>query len=417
VRVCAYAAAFLGEKMESNKIITFPQLPNNSFNFARLDQVRGVAKHAPPKCVEKPWTFADPLPRSPKSVRVKGKYSDNLDISTLCDEIAERLRDDEREKFRQCALPHLRAHASSVDKIERDRAISRFMRCCEDFIDVDLIRIAQRTSECPNCGGEMDRLDAVESRALAHVADGTASNSGLIHCAGCKVQMVDTSPITNYGVSSNRLGGVFMSNAGSGDGAEGFDRAVVSDHSSYDDRDTFMRAWLAYHGRHNPKLPEDLFRRLDEYFTSIGMLTGEEYRAMPLCENRYGELVKKGTSVERLGNALKALKLPLYIDQFYIRHVYWGWPLPDATPFQERVFQNYDRTQRVYALIKGPRGSSLNAQYRLYQELRAAGHACDPHTFDLVTTEKIRETHEHIRKQMCELASRDGGVPIPFFPI
>lgn len=388
--------------------------------------VRRVAAPPPPK---KPWTIEDPIAGEGKSVRIRGQFSDDLDIPSLCEDIADRIPGDQLARFAEAVGDTLDEYKALMDESprsqgwasRRDAVVSEFLSVCEEFVEVDLVRIMTRRSLCPGCGLEMQRLDAVEANVVRGTPSecGVAHNTNMLYCSACNVEIVDRSPITNYGASSNRLGGVFLSGAGagSGDGGEGSERAVVSDHSSYNDLDTFTRAWLAYHGRHNPKLPSNLFQLLDEYFTKQGMKTGAEYRASPLITNRYGERVKEGTSVERMRDALKALEMPLYIDEFYIRHVYWGWPLPDATAFQELVFKNYDRTQRVFPLVKEARKSSLNAWYRLYQELRAAGHECHPHTFNLVTTDKIRQWHDRVRSKMCELANRDGGVEIPFFPI
>lgn len=292
-----------------------------------------------------------------------------------------------------------------------------------DFVSIEIIRLSKRVPTCPTCCCELEYIDAVEMNEMIGEQESTpagASAAALAICRMCKVARMDSTPIMNHNSSSGGtlgLGGTLScsSNGGGGDG-DG-ERAVVSDHCPYDDRDNFTKTWQAYHGMHNPKIPPDLFDRLDTFFVMNGLKTGEEYRAMPVVKNRYNEEIKAGTSVEWLSRALKELSIPLYIDQFYIRHVYWGWPLPNQLHLQEIVFKNYDRTQAVNKHIKKKRHSALNAWYRLYQELKGAGAGPEVHihTFNLVTTEKIRVEHDEIREDMCRLASLDGGPPIKFF--
>lgn len=272
-----------------------------------------------------------------------------------------------------------------------------------DQVEVDIICTPTQAKLCPSCNKPIQQRHG-ESRSV---------------CYQCNITMVDATPITVYSGSMNGLGGtsVGCSNNGSNATDGYFDTtSSSSDHTFGEERGNFQRAWDAVHGR-NAKIPEDTFTRLDAYFAREGGKTGEEIRKQPVIINMYGEEAKEGTSVEGLHKALKALRLSVYVDEFYIRHAYWGWPLPNAESVKERVFINYERMRRVYPMVEESRESSgLNAMYWMYQCLRGAGFKISPHLFNLVETPKIREWHERVCKRMCELASQDGDVPIPFFP-
>ena len=296
-------------------------------------------------------------------------------------------------------------------KTERDLAtLARYFRQCRFAgVTVDVLSELTYQRPCPACpGGQLERHDG----------------HGTVVCNVCRMSVVDNTPVVMYSGSMNGLGGTGPGcssgpTVGDGSGDFGSTSSSSGDHSSGEDRDNFTRAWLAMHGMQNPKLPPDLFEQLDAYFIRDGRPSGEQVRAQPVIINMYGEQAKEGTSVEALHTALKSFKLKqsCYADEFYIRHVYWGWPLPNAFHVRERVFRNYDRTRAVYPFVDGARESSPNASYWLYQELRAAGYEISDHLFSLVRTANILEWHDHIRRQMCILASQDGDEPIEFFPL
>jgi hypothetical protein len=338
-------------------------------------------------------------------MRLAGRHESGFDASVLegvltHPQVAAVLTESHRAKCLEIA--HRPGLADLVRTI-------RFFDCLEDEsrIVVDVIRVAVQKKTCPTCHVEF------------------ASGQGKLTCLECGEVVLDATPVTLFSGNMNGLGGTSIgcasnrSNDGGG-GAGDYDAGSCvssSENSNTDEHNTFRKAWDAMHGTHKPRLPVDFFDQLDVYFTRQGRPTGAQVRAQPVIINLYGEQAKEGTSVEALHRALKSLQLAFYADEFYIRYVYWGWPLPDASSVRERVFRNYERTRKVYPLIPGARETSkLNAWYWLYQELRGAGFEISPHLFNLVGTEKIREWHDRIREQMCILASQDGDEPIPFFP-
>ena len=345
------------------------------------------------------------------SPRLQGTYSDHLDCSALLAAVAGAPGLDPVYLERARALlPEL------VDPAK----IKRFLNALSDAgVVVDIVRIASRSRRCPSCGDD----DLIHIDNLGHAR---------LTCPSCSATVADEMPLTVYSGSMNGLGGTGAGCASAGPGESGTggggdgDNTITSssnEHSSSEDRDIFTKCWMCIHGEQNPKLPPDLFDRLDAYFARIGVPSGAEVRAQPVVVNMVGEQSKAGTSAELLHKAFKALQKDLkgqtnslYSDEFYVRHVYWGWPLPNARPFKERVFRNYARTAAVYDQIPGARATSLNAWFWLFQELRGAGFVISASLFNLPETGKIREWHVEIRKEMCRLASLDGDVPIPFFP-
>jgi hypothetical protein len=352
-------------------------------------------------------------------VRIMGSYNEDLDLYGIMDDVSKYIDPAYAEVMRS-DLGELASKKTDMTGGECEEIIFYFLDGLKDYIDeVSIVQVVpHRRLTCLICGDRMTELDMIQT----HVESFSLYDNGIssvAKCNSCGTLMTDNVPIVNYGPSMSGLGGTLSSSMGGGrsDGSDSVERAVVSDHNSYDDKDNFTKAWRAFHGMHNPKLPEDLFEKLDEYFVLNGLKTGAEYRAMPLVTNIYGEKVKEGTSSKRMFEALRAIGYPLYLDMFYIRNVYWGWPLPNALHLKEIVFRNYDRTQNVYKYLKGTRKSSLNAQYRLYQELRAAGYKCSHQSFNIVETGKILALHDEVRREMCRLASQDGGGVIEFFPI
>jgi hypothetical protein len=175
----------------------------------------------------------------------------------------------------------------------------------------------------------------------------------------------------------------------------------------YEDRENFWKALQRFQGKQNNHIPERLFKELDDYFVSFGLLTGKQICSL--------ELTKKGTrgNTSR-GMMFKALSETnnsvFYEDVNLICHLYWGWLLPDISSDEEQIMNDYDITQEVFKKIPKDRRSSLNAQYRLWQHLRIRGYKYPIDDFKIVKTPDILVEHDRIMKIMCDECE------LPFIP-
>lgn len=175
-------------------------------------------------------------------------------------------------------------------------------------------------------------------------------------------------------------------------------RVNVGGRNSYNDRETFVRAFARFEGTYPDVVPDLLYDQLDEYFTSKGFPKGEYFRALPLEANGR----KAGTSVSLLNQALQATdNADFYKCYTLVGHHYWGWALRDFSKIYTRVMEEYDMTQEVYNVEK-ERDSSLNVNIRIYLHLKAVDYPCDWDDFKYLTARDSLEYHQRMWKKMCD---------------
>lgn len=165
---------------------------------------------------------------------------------------------------------------------------------------------------------------------------------------------------------------------------------------NYEDRDNFNKAILRFQGKQPNKLPDDLFQKLDIYFSNYGLPKCNQVKDLPLAERKGGRLTK-----ETMHSALSRIGYSgFYEDINLICHLAWGWELPDISHLEEKLMEDYDISQKVYNEIKEGH-SSPNVQYRLYRHLQHLGYPCRVSDFKMIQTEEILSEYEERWKEIC----------------
>lgn len=248
---------------------------------------------------------------------------------------------------------------------KRKDIIHSYLRIAEKYIRLDIVCEVEKDDKCPGCGGASDEALLDE-------------DEGLKICS-CGYQQPNLVKISTFKDTMR----------------------VNVDRSDYEDRSNFIKAYDRFMGTKIPKIPDTLYSMLDEYFIKEGYPIGEVIRNDP----RFALLPngkRAGTSVDLMKNALSATSNASYYDCInYISSNYWGWNLPDLSLLRERVIDEYDRTQKVYKVIR-TRGSSLNVQIRLYVQLRAVDYPCEWSDFKILSARESLEYHHQMWQIMCE---------------
>ena len=169
-------------------------------------------------------------------------------------------------------------------------------------------------------------------------------------------------------------------------------RASAIPKTSYDDWGNFNLVIQIYQGMHSKPMPENLEVKLDKYFSSQGLPTGEDIRALPL--NDKGK--KDGTNRNIMTQALQSIGYTNLVDIQLIMSNYWGYPLPNLNRHIEEIKIRYEQCKPLYYHYKGDRKSSLSAQFRLFQILYSMGFDVDPNDFKLVMTPELKREYNDI---------------------
>lgn len=169
--------------------------------------------------------------------------------------------------------------------------------------------------------------------------------------------------------------------------------------NNYEERKNFIKAMERFQGKQVIKNTVNLFRDLDEYFTSYGYKKGEEIQKLPLDKRGKKPTTNKRIMFEALGEKGYA---HYYKNVNLICHLYWGWSLPDLSDIEERLLQDYDTFQRVYEKIKTTRKFGLNNDYMLLILLLKQGYKCCIEDFKIVKTDEIFEEYEETRKKVYQ---------------
>jgi len=180
----------------------------------------------------------------------------------------------------------------------------------------------------------------------------------------------------------------------------------------YSDGENFYQALLRYQGKQNKKIPTQVYKELDAYFTELGQPTSDVIKSSPL--NTEGKRGK--TSLQLLYKALQETNnSEYYEDANLIAHEYWGWLLPDVSHLEALILEDYKKTQKVYRELEKDRKSSLGTQFRLFKHLQLRGHKCSVSDFKIATNPESIETNEGYWKIMCELCGDPEIYYIPTF--
>lgn len=243
--------------------------------------------------------------------------------------------------------------------------IDNYITVASKYIDVNITKEMEKSSLC-SCG--YDFVDLVPEM------------DGILRCPECGIEM---DYVDSFSISMKEF------------------KSKKSSRNNYEDRQNFIKALTNYQGKQENKLPTDIYDRLDEYFGSRGMLVGPDIRSKPI--NKYGK--KDGTSLSIMLSALRKIGLSdHYEDANLIMSKYWGWILPDLSHLEEKIMDDYDKSQSAFLQVKSKaRKSCLNAQYRLYRLLQRRGFECDPHDFKIVVTDNTFRLHEKYWEKICQI--------------
>lgn len=192
------------------------------------------------------------------------------------------------------------------------------------------------------------------------------------------------------------------------------------------EREIFNKAFLGHQAKRIVNIPEEVYERLDGYFSSydhLENLTRQNISKVKLLKN--GK--RKGTSKELMREALSATGNASYYDRENPICVnYWKWKLVDLSNIETQVMIDFDETQKVYRWMKETkhpvlnRKSNLNIGYRLYQHLRARGVNCRKNNFKIIGGRDILIDYDKIWEVMVEKANIElkkmGYEPMIFLP-
>ena len=245
----------------------------------------------------------------------------------------------------------------------RNIAISGFVREAKNFFNIDVIQEVVYNNVCEGCG---------ESLVGVLINDG-----GNQQCPHCNVEKYvgNIVPIKKDVI-----------------------KTPISN-SDYEDRNNFYKCVLRYVGKQVNKLPDNMGKRLDEYFLSNWGTTTDNIRKMPLnSDGRRGD-----TDPSFLHKILAECDYSdYYEDTNLIGSIYLGWKLPDISHLITVIMSDYDKTQRVYNQLEKERSSSLGTQFRLFKHLELRGVNCRVGDFKITKGLGSHEFHERTWRAMCE---------------
>lgn len=233
--------------------------------------------------------------------------------------------------------------------------INRYLELISKYVKVNIFRRPERSSICEICGFDYGSYDITDS------------------CPNCHVQINIINRNTNAKIKTKPA------------------------KNNYEDRNNFYRTLIRYQGKQIVKLPDDIFTRLDNYFSSYHLPTANEIKKRPLDERGRRE----GTTLNLMLTALKNIGLSEHYENArLICHLYWDWKLPNVSNLEKNIMDDYEQFQSRYRSYKKNRKSSLNTQLLLYHLLKKNGHMCYRDDFKIVSTEEICRNQENIIKNI-----------------
>jgi len=262
----------------------------------------------------------------------------------------------------------------SKDDELRRTIVMRYLEIARDYIEVVLVleNDANSGDYCGSCGSQLEEI--------------LMDEVGIRRCPGCGIEQ--NMLLRNHIVIDP-------------------DNDTVS-RGNYDDRNMFYQRLLRFQGKQTGRLPlPAIMKDLDNYFTKMGLPTGEEVRKRPTLPNG----TKEGTSSALMIRALHDTgHADHYEDRNLIMHEYWAWVLPDISHLEEQIMRDYDATQKVFERMKTRKRSSINGEYRQFKHLQLVGYNCDESMFRIIKTRETLEQTESTWKSMCE------GAGLRFIP-
>lgn len=244
----------------------------------------------------------------------------------------------------------------------RERIITSYLELTRKYYQINAVLEGEEVV-CPGCEKEFPKETADEFTSTA------CENCGLERKRLAKV------PVTSENIKDN------------------------INRNNYEERKNFIKAMERFQGKQVIKNTSNLFRDLDDHFTSYGLPPGEEIQKLPLDKRGKKPRTNKRIMFEALGEKGYA---HYYKNVNLICHLYWGWSLPDLTDIEERLLQDYDTFQRAYEKVKTTRKFGLNNDYMLLILLLKQGYKCSKEDFKIVKTEEIFEEYEETRRKIYQ---------------
>jgi hypothetical protein len=254
---------------------------------------------------------------------------------------------------------------------ERHQILSGYIEIAKSYISIDLVRLIDNSNICKKCTNIIEDYENMDENDV---------------CPFCGIEFNSILKITTTNSDTKNI---YRSN--------------------YSDDHNFEKAILRFEGKQINKLPENIFKVLDDYYISYNMPLSDdaklwEYDDENECRSKIND---KGIEIilnrDIMEEALKKTKnSDFYNDMHLILHLYWGFPLPDISNFKEGIREDYSKTQKIFVTIEKDRSSSLNGDFRLLKHLELRGYKCKKNQFKIIKTDKIRDQYEVLWKQMCE---------------
>jgi Zn ribbon nucleic-acid-binding protein len=330
----------------------------------------------------KPLSSSDPIVYTSKSLTLIEKRSLLQKINEYQKEL-DQIKDGARlenylketrqllEDYKNFGIPRkvLSFKSNKSTKVSRDITISpkteliyKFIKIAEKYVDLNITREVSVGNVCPGCQFDMDDIEALDE-------------SGLITCPRCGYEKYTFSKVVSENVASNNSG-----------------------------YETFYKGLMKFQGKYPTVLPKDLFKDLDSHFRDYGLpYTSEEVLKLEINKNG-----KRGnTDRDIMFRALKEKGYSAYYEDInLICNLYWGWPLPDASPIEDRVLRDYEITEEIFLILPEEYQNNMNSQWRLFKHLELRQFPCTMDDFKIITTRNILQGYDKIWEMIISIAKK-----------
>lgn len=250
--------------------------------------------------------------------------------------------------------------------------IRKYIEAAKDYVDINMYESLPLYSICSGCGYNMSTV--------------LCDENGTQVCPQCKYEQF--LPSKGYTTSSSA------------------DVQPSKSRHDNEEKENFMKARIRYEGRQKEKLPSDLYTRLDEYFITFKLPTGEDIKQ--------GTANKDAISRDRMFQALSYIGYPLYEHVYLIMNRYIGTPLPDISHLNSVLDLHFDVTHKASQDLGL---QPINTQFRLFKQLEMLGHPVHISDFRVPKTRDLLEMDQESWRRICEHTGEYGrSIGIKYIP-
>lgn len=180
-----------------------------------------------------------------------------------------------------------------------------------------------------------------------------------------------------------------------------YDRVTIATKFAYSRIIHFQECMKQYQGKQNCKIPQEVFDRLEQKFSALGLLNESDNKHV-----RYFRITK-----EHIVMFLKQLNYANHYENAnYIYYVLTGNKVDDIDYLEEKILEDFKELSSLYDEVYGKdkpkelkRKNFLNVQYILYQLLRNRNHACKLEDFAVLKTIEKKKFHDEICSHLFDL--------------